>query len=105
MRRAETDYSVVLNVKLTDLSKRWSGIIDTTEKQKENLRNAGLKFQEVDAGLKEIISFLKQVDANIQKENLSTLEKMSLKKKLEEYQVCNDEYYYHLKCTGHKCVT
>lgn len=87
INRSEPEYSSALKVKLTSLSERWSGIIATTEKQKENLRNAGLKFQEVDAGVKEILQYLKGLENSFQNENLSKLDKISLKSKLKQYEV------------------
>ncbi|XP_057306952.1 utrophin-like isoform X3 [Hydractinia symbiolongicarpus] len=87
INRSEPEYSSALKVKLTSLSERWSGIIATTEKQKENLRNAGLKFQEVDAGVKEILQYLKGLENSFKNENLSKLDKISLKSKLEQYEV------------------
>ncbi|XP_066935010.1 dystrophin-like [Clytia hemisphaerica] len=84
--RAEESYAEQLRQSLDGLKKRWSGIIDSTEKQKENLRNAGEKFQQIDDGVKKIMESLGQIDSAISKEDFSVLRQDTLLSKKQEYQ-------------------
>lgn len=90
--RAEPEYAGVLKVKLSGLNDRWSGIITSTEKQKENLRNAGVKFQEIDAGVREITNYLKGLETILQNENLLKLVRDALQNKEERYQVWLNDF-------------
>ena len=87
INRAQTEYG-------TSLRDRWSSVISTTEKQKENLRNAGLKFKEVDAGIKEVIKYLTETEGAMHNEKLSSLDKISLKDKFDQYKVSSNLFNY-----------
>ena len=92
--RAQTEYGTLLSDRLTSLRDRWSSVISTTEKQKENLRNAGLKFKEVDAGIKEVIKYLTETESAMHNEKLSSLDKISLKDKFDQYKVSSNLFNY-----------
>ena len=94
INRAQTEYGTLLSDRLTALRDRWSSVISTTEKQKENLRNAGLKFKEVDAGIKEVIKYLTETESAMRNEKLSSLDKISLKDKFDQYKVSSNMLNY-----------
>lgn len=85
--RAEPDYASILKVELSGLRERWAGIITSTETQKEKLRNAGEKFQEIDAGVREISNYLSGLETILQNENLQKLVRDALQNKEERYKV------------------
>lgn len=85
--RAEEEYAKVLRGNLDDLNKRWLGITNSTEKQKENLRTAGEKFHAIDAGVKDIADMLNGIDNNVNKDDFSKLDKVMLERKLQVYKV------------------
>ena len=87
MNRGEDSYSTMLQSKLKSLRERWGRIIVNTENQKENLRNAGLKFQEVKAGIKALLEYLTTIEINLQNEKCNSFDKNGLKLKIDTYEV------------------
>ena len=87
MNRSDEDYADKLKSNLTSLSERWDTIIALTAAQKENLRNASLKFQEISNGVKDVMHYLKDVEKDVEKDNLVQTDDAMLKTLLDRYQV------------------
>ncbi|XP_065653209.1 utrophin-like isoform X2 [Hydra vulgaris] len=86
MNRGEEAYAAMLQSKLKTLRERWERITVNTENQKESLRNAGLKFQEVKAGIKALLQYLNTVENNLLNERLNTCDKNGLRLKIDAYE-------------------
>ena len=72
---------------MDNLNTRWTGIKVTTEKQKENLRNAGKQFAEVDGGIKELLKYFKELEVLIREEKFNAMDRPTLRSKITDYQV------------------